>query len=108
MDLRVQGYVESVETSTGYIPKYKGLQFLFTQVLNKDYKLKEYVQQFTMRIPENISKIDRMTPIYKERVLDTPPIVFAELHKQKQRFQNAQHRYEDYISPQQFLHNGIY
>ncbi|MEF8879165.1 MAG: phosphoenolpyruvate carboxykinase (GTP) [Candidatus Thermoplasmatota archaeon] len=102
MDLRVHGDAEAIETPTGYIPKYEDLKKLFKQVLDKNYPKEDYVQQFTLRVPENLSKIERMKKIYKERVPDTPKIVFEELEKQKKRLEEAQEKHGDYIKPQDF------
>jgi phosphoenolpyruvate carboxykinase (GTP) len=103
IELRVHGEIESIKTPTGYIPRYKDLQMLFNNVLDKEYHLDDYLKQFTLRIPENLSKIDRMINVFTDRVTDTPSIVFQELSKQKQRLQDAQMRYGDYVSPQQFI-----
>lgn len=99
MELRVHDDVEAIETPTGYIPKYDDLKQLFFQVLNKMYTKEEYEKQFMLRIPENLSKIDRMTSIYQDRVPDTPKIVFDELMKQKKRLHAARKKYGDYVSP---------
>ncbi|MEF8849136.1 MAG: phosphoenolpyruvate carboxykinase (GTP) [Candidatus Thermoplasmatota archaeon] len=101
MDLRVNEDVEAIETPTGYIPLYEDLKKLFKQVLDKEYPKEDYIHQFTIRVPENLSKIERMTKIYKERVPDTPQIVFEELEKQKKRLMKAQEKHGDYIKPKE-------
>ena len=68
----------------------------------KDYTEEDYVKQFTVRIPENLSKIDRMKEIFTKRVHDTPDIVFKVLDGQKQRLIAAQKKYGDYITPDMF------
>jgi len=102
MDLRVHNEAESITTPTGFIPLFDDLKVLFKQVLGKTYLWEEYVKQFTIRIPENLSKIDRMNTIFKQRVPDTPPIVFKEIQNQKKRLIYAQEKLGDYISPDQF------
>lgn len=99
MDLRVHKDVEAVTTPTGFIPLYEDLKRLFSQVLQKDYAEEDYITQFTIRIPENLAKIDRLTEIYKTRVLDTPKIVFEVFEEQKRRLEKAKSEYGDYISP---------
>lgn len=99
MDLRVNGDAEAIKTPTGFIPMYDDLKRLFKQVLKKEYKKEDYVEQFTIRIPENLSKIERMKKIFTERVEDTPDIVFDELEKQKNRLQKYKEKYGEYISP---------
>lgn len=102
MELRVNNEVESIKTPTGYMPLYEDLKQLFKQVLNKDYTEDDYIKQFTVRIPENLSKIERMKEIFTKRVHDTPDIVFKVLDEQKQRLIDAQKKYGDYILPDKF------
>lgn len=99
MDLRVNNDVDAIETPTGFIPYYQDLKKLFKEVLDKNYSEKEYVQQFTTRIPENLAKLDRMEKIYSERVPDTPDIVFELLKEQRKRLKEAQKKHGDYIPP---------
>jgi len=102
MELRVHGEVAAVKTPTGYIPKYEDLRKLFKQTLNKNYSEEEYVKQFTIRIPENLAKIDRVSRFYQENVTDTPLELFGVLYMQRQRLLEAQAEYGDYISPDDF------
>ena len=98
----MNGDCEAIETPTGYIPVYEDLKRLFKDVYDKDYTEKDYVIQFSIRIPENLAKIDRIIEIYKTRVVDTPQIVFDVLEEQKKRLEGAQVKYGDYISPDAF------
>ena len=102
MELRVNNEVDAIKTPTGNMPYYDDLKQLFKKVLNKDYTEEDYVKQFTVRIPENLSKIERMKEIFTKRVLDTPEIVFKVLDEQKQRLLAAQKKYGDYITPDMF------
>ena len=99
MELRVHNEVDFIETPTGRIPKYEDLERLFKEVLNKDYTQEEFDKQFTIRIPENLAKIDRIKRIYETQVSDTPKIVFEVLDEQRQRLNRARKKYGDYISP---------
>jgi phosphoenolpyruvate carboxykinase (GTP) len=99
MELRTNNDVSSLKTPTGFIPKYKDLQTLFKQVLKKTYTKEDYITQFTIRTPENLSKIERMFDIFSTRVKDTPEILFDILKEQKKRLLEAQNRYGDYITP---------
>ena len=74
-ELRVNGDVEAIKTPTGYIPMYEDLAKLFKDKLDKDYTKEEYIEQFTIRIPNLLAKIDRVEAIYKAKVADTPDIV---------------------------------
>ncbi|TET43095.1 phosphoenolpyruvate carboxykinase (GTP) [Candidatus Aerophobetes bacterium] len=102
MELRVRGDVDAIITPTGLIPKYQDLKRLFKETLNKGYPEQDYIKQFTMRVPENLAKIDRLIEIYNVRVLDTPQIVFKILEEQRERLKNARAKYGDYVSPDKF------
>jgi phosphoenolpyruvate carboxykinase (GTP) len=98
-ELRVNGDVDAVETPTGLIPKYDDLQKLFKEHLDTQYTEADYIQQFTIRIPENLAKLDRVEKIYKEKVPDTPQIVFDTFAEVRERLKAANDKYGDYISP---------
>ncbi|MFC1631846.1 phosphoenolpyruvate carboxykinase (GTP), partial [Candidatus Omnitrophota bacterium] len=93
MELRVHKDLEAIKTPTGYIPQYQDLQKLFQEVLNKEFTEQDYLQQFTLRVPENLAKIERITKIYKEKVSDAPQILFATLEAQLQRLEQARKNY---------------
>ncbi len=59
----------------------------------------DYVRQFTIRIPENLAKLDRVEKIYKEKVSDTPQIVFDTFAEVRKRLKVTQDTLGDYISP---------
>jgi len=102
MELRSHKEVEAIKTPTGFIPKYEDLKRLFKETLAKEYSKEEYIKQFTIRIPENLAKIDRIMKIYETEVLDTPKIVFEVLDEQRQRLNKVRREYGDYISPDEF------
>ena len=102
MELRVHGDVGAVESPTGYLPKYEDLRKLFDQVLNKEYTKEDYVKQFTIRVPENLAKIERVQRFYQENVSDTPLEMFGILYLQRERLLKARERFGDYISPENF------
>ena len=103
MELRSHGEVQAIRTPTGFIPKHEDLEKLFRKVLNKDYAKKEYEEQFRLRIPENLAKIERITKIYRTEVRDTPPVVFKILDEQKKRLEEARKKLGDYVSPKNFV-----
>jgi phosphoenolpyruvate carboxykinase (GTP) len=98
-ELRANGEVDTIETPTGLIPKYEDLAKLFKDHLNTQYSRSDYVEQFTIRIPENLAKIDRVEKIYKEKVSDTPQIVFDTFAEVRKRLKAAGDKHSDYISP---------
>ncbi|MEE9370050.1 MAG: phosphoenolpyruvate carboxykinase (GTP) [Sedimentisphaerales bacterium] len=98
-ELRINGDVDAIKTPTGLIPKYEDLAKLFKDNLNQEYSQANYVQQFTIRIPENLAKLDRVEKIYKEKVSDTPAILFDTFAEVRKRLKATQAKYGDYISP---------
>jgi len=99
MDLRVRNEAGAIKSPTGWLPKYEDLCRLFRQVLGKDYAKKDYIKQFTIRIPENLAKIERVERFYRENVADTPAEIFGVLNEQRERLNKARERYGEYISP---------
>ena len=99
MELRVNNDVEAIKTPTGYIPLYEDLKKLFKEVLNQDYSPKAYVEQFTIKVDENLKKIDRIKEIYTTRVENTPAILFNVLDEQKQRLEEAKAKHGALIPP---------
>ncbi len=99
MELRVHGDAEAIETPTGLIPLYDDLKKLFAQVLDKEYTQEDYVRQFTVRIPENLARIDRIEEIYKTKVSDTPDVVLRLFNEQRDRLKKAAAEHGDCISP---------
>lgn len=102
MELRSHQEVSAIKTPTGFIPKYEDLRTLFKKVLNKEYRQEDYAKQFTLRIPENLAKIERITKIYQNEVPDTPEILFKVLQEQKERLQSARAKYSNYVSPEKW------
>jgi len=101
MRLRVDNKVKALATPTGLIPQYEDLKELFAQILDKNYTKEDYIQQFNLRIPENLAKLERIKNIYKE-LKDIPPCLFEELNLQELRLRNCQKDYADYVSPFSF------
>jgi phosphoenolpyruvate carboxykinase (GTP) len=102
MELRVHHEVEAIEVPTGWIPKYEDLKKLFEKHLNKTYSEGDYVKQFTLRIPEQLAKIDRIVKIYRS-IPDTPSRLFEVLEDQRMRLLGAKEKLGDYVSPFKFL-----
>jgi phosphoenolpyruvate carboxykinase (GTP) len=102
MELRVYDEVDVIKSPTGYIPKYEDLRRLFKQVLDKDYMKKDYSQQFSIRIPENLAKVKRVRQFYKKKVTYTPEVLFWVLNQQYERLLRAKENYGNYISPEEF------
>jgi len=102
-ELRVNGEVEAIETPTGMIPIYEDLQQLFKDHLGEDYKKNDYERQFTIRIPENLAKLDRVEKVYRDKVSDTPQILYDTFDKVRDRLKAAGDKHGDIISPLDLL-----
>jgi phosphoenolpyruvate carboxykinase (GTP) len=102
MERRVNGEVAARKTPVGYIPEYEDLEALFKAVLGKDYTKEQYEQQFKLRIPENLEKIERIKKIYHTKVFDAPHILFKALEEQKQRLEECMSAHSEYVSPTAF------
>jgi len=98
-ELRVNGDVDAIKTPTGLMPKYEDLAKLFKDHLDVQYSRTDYIQQFTIRIPENFAKLDRVEKIYKEKVSDTPQVLFETFAEVRRRLKAAADKHGDYISP---------
>jgi len=98
-ELCVNGDVDTVKTPTGLIPKYEDLAELFKKHLGVQYSRADYVRQFTIRIPENLAKLDRVENIYKQKVPDTPQLLFDTFAEVRKRLKDAGTKHGDYISP---------
>jgi phosphoenolpyruvate carboxykinase (GTP) len=98
MELRAHGDADAIEGPTGLLPKYEDLARLFREVLQKDYSQEEYVEQFTIRIPELLAKIDRIQTIYKD-AQDVPPVLFEVLGAQRNRLEQCKAAKGEYVSP---------
>ncbi|MGA1867854.1 MAG: phosphoenolpyruvate carboxykinase (GTP) [bacterium] len=100
MELRVHNEVEAIKSPTGWIPKYEDLRILFKQVLDKDYSKEEYIKQFTIRVPENLAKLERVETFHRENLADAPQVLFEVLGHQRARLLHAQKHFGDYVSPE--------
>ncbi|MFH1479138.1 MAG: phosphoenolpyruvate carboxykinase (GTP) [Candidatus Omnitrophota bacterium] len=100
IELRIHNDVKAIESPTGLIPEYNDLKALFSQVLNKGYSKEDYIKQFTIRVPENLAKLDRIEKFHKENVEKAPGVLFSVLSKQRERLLKAQKQFGDYILPE--------
>jgi phosphoenolpyruvate carboxykinase (GTP) len=102
IELRVHNEVPTIETPIGLIPKYDDLKRLFKQVLNKAYTLEAYKEQFTLRVPENLKKIERIMALYRAETFEVPRKLFETLEAQQARLENIRKKHGDYIDPSNF------
>jgi len=99
MELRVNGDVKAIPAPTGMLPEYADLARLFKEVLGKEFTREQYVEQFMLRVPENLAKLDRIEGVYRDEVTDTPEVVFQVLRDQRKRLEDLRAAKGDYVSP---------
>ncbi len=98
MELRVHDDVGAIETPTGLIPTYDDLVRLFREYLGKDYTREAYAEQFRIRIPELVAKLDRIEAIYRAET-EVPDELFRQLGEQRKRLEALRAEKGDYVSP---------
>ncbi|MBN2228442.1 MAG: phosphoenolpyruvate carboxykinase (GTP) [Candidatus Thorarchaeota archaeon] len=102
MDRRIHGEVEAIKTPIGYIPRYEDLKMLFREILNKTYAESDYIEQFSIRVPELLEKIDRIEKIYHETVPDAPLELSDALSEQRVRLIEVEKIHGECIAPNKF------
>jgi phosphoenolpyruvate carboxykinase (GTP) len=98
MELRVHNDVNTLDGACGLIPEYDDLRQLFKQVLEQDYTRQDYEDQFTIRIPECLAKLDRMEKLYAT-IEDTPRAMKDEMAAQRKRLEELRDAKGEYVSP---------
>jgi len=99
MEKRVHNKLDAIRTPIGFIPKYEDIAPIFKELLDKDYTLEHYEEQFKLRIPESITKIERIKKIYQTKVSDAPEVLIKALDEQKTRLEECQKAHGDYVFP---------
>ncbi|MBO3800062.1 MAG: phosphoenolpyruvate carboxykinase (GTP) [Candidatus Brockarchaeota archaeon] len=99
MELRVHSDIGAVKSPTGWIPKYEDLKKLFYEIRGIEYTETDYVKQFTIRVRENIAKINRVEKFFKDNVPDAPRELFQVLEEQRERLISVQKEFGNYVSP---------
>lgn len=95
---RVNGESGALRTPTGLYPVYKDLRRLFADALVVVYSEAEYLEQFTLRIPEQLAKLERVEAVYRKE-WGIPEILFSTLDEQRARLEEARAEFGDYVSP---------
>jgi len=99
MELRTHNEIGAIKTPTGLIPLYNDLEKLFRVIRGLEYQEEAYIKQFTVRVPENIAKLERVEKFYRTKVSDTPQTLFIVLEEQRERLIRAREEFGDYIPP---------
>jgi len=103
MEMRINNDVEAIKSPTGWIPKYEDLQPLFREILDKEYTKEDYIKQFTIRVSENLAKLNRVEAFYHENIPDLTSEVWRVLKEQRERLVKAGEKNGDYISPETLM-----
>jgi phosphoenolpyruvate carboxykinase (GTP) len=98
MELRANGDVKAIRGPGGLLPIYEDLRQLFQRVLQKDYSREDYSEQFRLRIPQDLSKLQRIEKAWSAEA-DVPPVLFSVLKAQRQRLETLRKQKGDYVSP---------
>jgi phosphoenolpyruvate carboxykinase (GTP) len=98
IEKRAHGEVEALQSPTGNMPLYEDLRDLFSSALGQDYTEEQYVEQFTVRIPEQLAKLERIEAAYRKEQ-GIPEILFATLDEQRKRLEKMRSELGDYVSP---------
>ncbi|MCB4791123.1 MAG: phosphoenolpyruvate carboxykinase (GTP) [Elusimicrobia bacterium] len=102
IEKRVNGRAKVIKMPTGNIPLYEDLKDIFSSVLGKDFTLEDYNKLFTIRIQENLAKLERIRAYYT-KLKDIPKELFDVLNGQKTRLLAAKEKFaSDYILPSSF------
>ena len=99
MELRTHNEIGAIKTPTGLIPRYNDLKKLFRVIRGLEYQEEAYIKQFTVRVPENLAKLERVEKFYRTKVSDTPQTLFIVLEEQRERLIRAREEFGDYIPP---------
>ncbi|MEW6360407.1 MAG: phosphoenolpyruvate carboxykinase (GTP) [Planctomycetota bacterium] len=99
MELRAHGEAGCLTAPTGCIPRFEDLKPLFKALLGKDYTREDYINQFSIRVRENLSKLDRVEAFHRSEVADCPDALFRVLAEQRQRLQDALKKFGECVSP---------
>jgi len=99
MELRVHREVGCAEGPTGRIPLFEDLKRLFRETLGKDYSEDDYANQFTIRVAENLAKLDRVEKYHRDNLADAPEALFRVLAEQRGRLMASAKRFGEMIPP---------
>jgi len=95
---RVHGDFRAITTPVGFLPYYQDLAHLFKIALQKEYNQEQYIQQFSLRIPKLLAKLERAEQFYRNENL--PPAILRQFKRQREELLALRNRYgADLISP---------
>lgn len=100
LERRAHKEVEAIETPIGYLPKFKDLERLFKDIIEKDYSQELYLKQFSLYIDNIIKRIDLQLEAYgKEK--NIPERLFEIFRKQKGELSALKENFGPVVTPAQ-------
>ena len=102
---RTRNEYDAIKTPIGYLPMFKDLKALFKAELGKDYKKKDYLEQFSLRVDNLLNKLDRMEKMYKTEK-DIPEFFWNILHQQRSELKRLLQKFsKNLIHPEELEQN---
>ncbi len=99
MEGRVHNEYEAIETPIGYIPEYRDLKKLFSDILDRQYSESDYEKQFALRCKNFIESISRVEKVFEEEP-GIPGSFLEQIKNQKDSLNKIIERFQkDYITP---------
>lgn len=96
MERRIHGEVETVPGPTGLLPRFEDLRQLFREVLDHPYTVEDYNRQFSLKIPLELARIDRVEARLRQEA-DMPAVVFDVFAGQRRRLLRCRQRFGDVV-----------
>ncbi len=95
---RVHGEYTAIPTPIGYLPHYSDLARIFRIALSKEYREEDYIQQFSIRIPQLLAKLERAEQFYRHEQLPEP--LLNQFRRQRQELEALHQKYQsDLVNP---------
>jgi phosphoenolpyruvate carboxykinase (GTP) len=105
LERRAHAEVTAIETPIGYLPLYRDLKQLFSEIIDKAYPETLYNQQFSLYVDNILARIDLQTEAYgKEQ--NIPPQLFDVLADQHRGLTTLRARYGAIVTPGQLEEAG--
>ena len=98
LERRAHGDVNAIDSPIGYLPLYEDLKRLFKELINKEYPLDLYHQQFSLYIDNIIARIDLQTDAYGKET-NIPQQLFEVLNQQRDGLQALKRQFGPVVSP---------
>ncbi len=98
IERRAHSELSAIRTPIGLIPVYEDLRELFRSTLSRSYAREDYEQQFQIRIPKLLAKLERAEAFYRVRPR-IPAVLFEEIQAQRDRLNALRAEMGDVVSP---------